>query len=170
MTLPRNPLLIGLMALSLLLAGLFVYEITAPLPESDPPVVHLKPKAQRAAAAMAVTTPSQEAFAEIEMRPMFLPSRKPVATAAEASAAALTPPDIALVGVIVSGQDSLAMLRTPSAPLASAYRVGADISGWKLSEITTERVVLTAGGQRSEIRLDANKPPPAPPRPPGSSQ
>lgn len=169
MTLARQPVLIGFAATNLVLAALLIYQISAPLPDLAPPVMHLKPKAQRAEAVVPVTTPAPEAFAEIDARPMFSPDRKAIATA-QTGEASLAPPDVILVGVIVSGRDSLAMLRTPSAPLATAYRVGASVSGWQLSEIAPDRVVLTAGAVRSEIRLDANKAPPRPPAAPGSSQ
>jgi hypothetical protein len=131
-------------------------------------MMHLKPTAQRAEAVVPVITPAPEAFAEIDARPMFSPDRRAIASA-PAGEASLTPPDVTLVGVIVSGRDSLAMLRTPSSPLANAYRVGAAISGWQVSEIAPNRIVLTSGAARSEIRLDANKPP-RPPAPPGGSQ
>ncbi|MBV9992290.1 MAG: hypothetical protein JOZ72_13480 [Alphaproteobacteria bacterium] len=169
MTLSRQPVLIGFAAADLLLAGLLVYQLTASLPELDPPVMHLKPKVPRAEAVVPVTTPALEAFAEIDARPMFAPDRK-AAVMAQPGAASLAPPDVTLVGVIVSGSDSLAMLRTPSSPLATAYRIGATVSGWQLSEIAPDRVVLTAGPARNEIRLDANKAPPRPPAAPGSSQ
>jgi len=169
MTLGRRPLLIVLAAANLLLAGALVYELSAPLPEPEPPVMRLRPKAQPAAVVAAVTTPAPEAFADIDLRPPFSANRKPVA-ASEAGAAQALPPELTLVGVIVGGTDSLAMLRTPAAPLADAYRVGATISGWRLTEIAPDHIVLNAGGVRSEIRLDANKPKPPPPAAPGSSQ
>lgn len=169
MTLARQPVLIGFAATSLALAGLLAYQLSAPLPEFDPPVMHLKPKAQRAGTVVPVTTPSPEAFADIDTRPMFSPDRRAIASIPSGDAS-LAPPDVILVGVIVSGRDSLAMLRTPSSPLANAYRVGAAISGWQLSEIAPDRVVLTSAAGRNEIRLDANKAPPRPPAAPGSSQ
>jgi len=168
MTLARQPVLLSFAATSLVLAVLLVYELSASPPEFNPPAVHLKPKAQRAGEVTPVTTPPPQAFAEIDARPMFSPDRKAVMT--QTSEASLAPPDVTLVGVIVSGQDSLAMLRTPSSPLANAYRIGAAIAGWQVSEITPDRIVLTSGGARNEIRLDANKAPPKPPTVPGSSQ
>ena len=169
MTFARQPVLIGFAATNLVLAALLAYQLMAPLPDIDPPFIHLKPRTQRAEAVTPVTTPPPEAFAEIDTRPMFSPDRKAI-VAAQAGAASLAPPEVTLVGVIVSGRDSLAMLRTPSSPLANAYRVGAAISGWQVSEIAPDRVVLTSAAGRSEIRLDANKAPPRPGVAPGSSQ
>ena len=165
MKLERQTVLYGFSGAGALLAAALIYQAAAPLPDFDPPLVQLKTKTQQIAAVVPVSTPPPEAFAEIDARPMFSPARKSVATAATGGAV-LQPPDVALVGIIVDSRDRLAMLRTPGSPLATAFHVGATISGWQLSEIAPDRVVLSAGAARDEIRLDANKAPPKPPPPP----
>lgn len=161
-----RPFLIGLAAANALLAGLLVYELSAPLPEPEPPAMRLTPKTKPAVVATAVTTPAAEAFAELAARPPFSASRKP-AVSTEQTGSAL-PSEMTLVGVILGSTDSLAMLRTPAAPLAEAYRVGAVISGWRLTEIASDHVVLSSGGASSVLRLDASKAKPS--ALPGSSQ
>jgi hypothetical protein len=171
MTLERQTVLYGFSGAGALLAVALIYQVAAPLPDFDPPQVQLKTRTQQIAAVVPVSTPPPEAFAEIGARPMFSPARKSIAAAATGETAA-QPPEVTLVGIIVDAQDRMAMLRTPGSPLASAFRVGATISGWQLSEIAPDRIVLSAGGARDEIRLDANKAPPkqAAPPPAATSQ
>ena len=155
MTRARQTVQYGLAAATALFAALLIYEIVAPLPDFDPPMFRLKPRAPRIANVAAVVTPSPEAFAEIATRPPFEPGRRgSTAAAADVSAA---PPDLVLVGVIVDGTNSLALIKTASAPLAAAYRVGAVVSGWQVTEISPDHVVIGSGGVRSEIHLQANK-------------
>jgi hypothetical protein len=78
----------------------------------------------------------------------------------------LSPPEVALVGIMIDSHDRIAMLRTPGSPLANAFHLGATVSGWQLSEIAPDRIVLSAGGARAELRLDANKAPAKAPAPP----
>ena len=118
------------------------------MPDLDPPQVQIKAKTQQIAAVVPVSTPAPELFAEIDARPMFSPGRKGVAAAAT-GAATLQPPDVTLVGIIVDSQDRLATWRTPASPLATAYRVGATISG-----LATQRD--RAGPYRRPERLDGS--------------
>jgi len=114
---------------------------------------------------------ASETFAEIGTRPLFSPGRRGTAAPAATGATTLQPPDVTLVGIMIDSQDRIAMLRTPSSPLATAFHIGATVSGWQLSEIAPDRIVLSAGPARDEIRLDANKAPVKPPMPPsGNSQ
>lgn len=171
MKLERQTVLYGFSGASALLALALVYQIAAPLPDIDPPRLAPKPRAQQLAAVVPVSTPPPEAFAEIGTRPLFSPSRRSAAAPAAAGAAALQPPDVTLVGIMIDSRDRIAMLRTPSSPLATAFHLGATVSGWQLSEITPDRIVLSAGPARDEIRLDANKAPSkAPSPPPATSQ
>jgi hypothetical protein len=169
MSLERRTVLYGFSGLSALLALALVYQIAAPLPDIDPPRLPPKPRTQQIAAVVPVSTPPPDAFAEIGTRPIFSPSRRGTA-APSAGVATLSPPEVTLVGIMIDSHDRIAMLRTPGSPLASAFHLGATVSGWQLSEIAPDRVVLSAGGARDEIRLDANKAPAKPSAPPVSSQ
>jgi hypothetical protein len=168
MSLERRTILYGFSGLSAFLAVALVYQIAAPLPDIDPPRLPPKQRAQQIAAVVPVSTPPPEAFAEIGTRPMFAPSRRGTAAPATGTAT-LAPPEVTLVGIMIDSRDRIAMLRTAASPLATAFHLGATVSGWQLSEIAPDRIVLSAGGARDEIRLDANKAPPKPPTPPPSS-
>lgn len=167
-----KPAVYGLFGLCAALAALLVYEIAAPMPSLDVPAMPPKPRTRAALGIAAVTTPPPGLFVEIDTRPPFNPTRKGVAasTSGDASSA---PPDLALVGIIVDNHgDRLALVKTSSSPLATALRVGSAVSGWRVTEIAADRIVLGAGPARSEIRLEANRaPPPQPkPAPPTNSQ
>lgn len=154
MTLKRQTVLYGLSGLCAVLAALLAYQLAAPLPDLDAPVVRLKPRTEPAAAVLAVSAPAPESFAEIDARALFAPDRRGIAASGDGSGQA---PDIALVGIIADGQDRLALIKTPASPLASAYRVGATISGWRVIAIAPDRLVIGSGPARSEIRLDTNR-------------
>jgi len=141
-----------------MLAALLVYQLAAPLPDLEVPQVRLQPKAGPALAGLAVTPPAAEQFAETDARPMFRQDRK----GAPATIGDAAPPDIALVGIIADGTDRLALVKTGTSPLASAYRVGASISGWRIVEIAPDRIVLASGPVRSEIRLSTAQTAPKP--------
>jgi hypothetical protein len=176
MSLERRTVLYGFSGAGALLALVLFYQIAAPLPDIDPPRVQLKARTQQIAAVVPVSTPPAESFAEIGTRPIFSSIRRSAAAPGTAGAATLQAPEVALVGIMIDSHDRIAMLRTPGSPLASAFHLGATVSGWELSEIAPDRIVLSAGGARDEIRLDANKAPPkspaspAPPPAAGNSQ
>jgi hypothetical protein len=164
MILARRSVEQAMLALNALFAVALLYFIMAPLPEFNPPQVRLAERTHRPLPPLPAAGDPPALVDEIGDRPMFLPSRKPIAAPASAEAQ-LTPPDVALVGIILDGQDKLAMLRTPSAPFANSYHLGATLQGWQLTEITPDKVVLTNGGSRDEIRLQDNR---AASKPPGA--
>jgi hypothetical protein len=156
MILTRKTVQFGFAAASAMLTVALAYLIVVPLPELDPPSFQLKPKARPISGAVAVVTPPAEAFIEIATRPPFLPSRKGLVATASGDVPA-APPDVALVGIILDKDSSLALLKTAAVPLATAYRVGGSISGWQVTEISPDRVILSAGAARTELRLSDNK-------------
>ena len=156
--LARRTLLSGMSGLCAVLAATLLYLILAPLPDLEIPQVPLERKPRSMPEAMSIAMPSPETFADINARPMFSPDRKAIVEP-NASATAGTPPNIALVGVIVDPRDRMALIRTPASPLAGAFRLGADISGWRVTEIAADHIVLSLGTSRDEIRLEDNHSP-----------
>ena len=47
---------------------------------------------------------------------------------------------------MIDSHDRIAMLRTPGSPLANAFHLGATVSGWQLSEIAPDRIVIRDAG------------------------
>jgi hypothetical protein len=159
----------GLFGACGVLAALLIYEVAAPLPALEIPAAQARPRTRTASAVAAVVVPPPGAFAEIDARPPFNSTRKGIAATVGGDASS-APPDVVLVGIIASGGDQLALVKTPSSPLATAFRTGATISGWQVTEIHPDRIVLSSGPARSEIRLEANRAPPPKPTAPVNSQ
>lgn len=158
MTLTRENLVLGLSALCTLLAGTLLYLIVAPLPDLEIPQAPMERRHAALRQTMPIATPPPEAFADINARPMFSPDRKAIVEPGT-TAASGSPPNIALVGVIMDPKDRMALIRTGASPLAGAFRLGADISGWRLTEIAVDHIVLVQGGLRDELRLEDNHAP-----------
>jgi general secretion pathway protein N len=168
----------ALLSLCFLMAALTVYELSVPPAEFVLPVVHLKPSVAEARPPPAFIAPPPESFSAINDRPVFIPSRKPLTVPADKTTAATAGappalPSLALVGVILDGQNSLAMVRLAGASFAQAMAVGASIGGWQITSITPDKIVLHAGTFEQDVRLDAKpagQAPAGPPPPPGSPQ
>ena len=158
MTLTRNNLLLGEGALCAVLAATLLYLVVAPLPDLEIPQVPLEQQRATARQTMPIATPPPDAFADINARPMFRPDRKAIAEPGT-SATSSGPPNIVLVGVIMDPKERMALIRTGASPLAGAFRLGADISGWRLTEIAGDHIVLSQGGSRDELRLEDNRAP-----------
>jgi hypothetical protein len=101
-----------------------------------------------------------EAFHDIEARPLFWASRRPIA-AADGLAAA--PSDLVLLGVVRNEKDAVALIRHGQPPRVERLKEGAVLEGWTVSEVTLKGVVLVNGGARAEV-----KPRAAPPAPLGA--
>ena len=158
----------ALLSLCFLMAALTVYELSVPPAEFVLPAVHLKPQFDAAQPPPIFVAPLPEAFRAINDRPVFIPSRKPLALPADkttAAAAAAPPPlpSLALVGVILDGQNSLAMVKLAGASFAQAMAVGASIGGWQITSIAPDKIVLHAGSLEQDVRLDAKPAGQAPP-------
>jgi hypothetical protein len=106
----------------------------------------------------AFAPPPTEAFHDIEARPLFWASRRPIA-AADGLAAA--PSGLVLLGVVRNDEDAIALIRHGQPPRVERLKEGAALEGWTVSNVTLNGVVLVRGGARAEL-----KPRPAPPAPP----
>jgi hypothetical protein len=167
------PAQLALLGLCFLMAALTIYELSVPPAEFVLPVVHLTPRLAATTPPPAFLAPAPDVFDAINDRPLFLPTRKPLAVPADKAAAntgATAPPlpSLALVGVILDGQNSLAMVKLAGAPFAEAMAVGASIGGWQITSVGPDKIVLHAGAFEQDVRLDAKPagqsggPPPAP--------
>ncbi len=118
--------------------------------------------------------PAQRTVAELPesaRRPLFFadrrpPSDRPKAGPAETQGAKPAPPlypssQFQLIGVL-SGRSvaAQALIRTTTDGQGTWVRVGENIRGWKIREISADNAVLETGGQRAELRLDPGGAPP----------
>lgn len=107
----------------------------------------------------AFVPPPTEAFRDIEARPLFWASRRPIAGADGLAAA---PSDLVLLGVVRNEGDAIAIIRHGKPPQEERLKEGAALEEWTVSEVTLNGVVLVRGDARAEL-----KPKPAPPASPG---
>jgi len=160
---------IGLGGMCAALAATFVYVCAAPLPELNPPVVHLAPRGVATANA-AFVAPPEAAFAGIDARPLFNPLRQPIASSALPGHALSGPPpapDIAVIGVILDSKTQLALIKGQGAPFANSVGVGDAVGEWQVAEVATDHVTLRAGAFERVLRIDDRRQTP-PSMPPGA--
>jgi len=162
-----------LAVISLGLGGLIAYQLLAPIPAIEvppaPPTAHVDaPSSVLSQPAVLYVPPPKEDFAAINERFAFSPTRQAVAEPSQATGVDVAPPEVTLVGVIISPQKSVAILKPGGAGLAISAVVGQMVEGWQLVRIEAGRVVLHANTTDYEIRLKSAMGAPPPGRPPGS--
>jgi hypothetical protein len=186
-----RPTQIAAVALCALMAILFVYQLTAPPAQFALPEIHLKPRAIAMQTPAPFLAPPAAMFDAINQRSLFLPSRKsltPAPVAGGAAAAGPPPlPNAALVGVILDGKNSLALVKLLGAPYEQAMAMGASLGGWQIEGISSDHITLRAGAFTQDMHMDAKAgaapsgpgdppapgappPPPAQPPPAGTQQ
>ncbi len=98
-------------------------------------------------------------YDEIIERPVFVASRRPVMAPSSRPG---QPGEVMLlerypvVGVIISGQQRLVLIRKAAGDTVSRIEQGAELDGWKLTEVSRERLVLEMAGNRKEVSLKNN--------------
>jgi hypothetical protein len=156
-----NPVQLVFSAVCGALAIALGYLVLAPLPEIS------VPPAQARAAPVDDDTPlprfeapSKAAFAEVDDRSVFNPTRVRVASSSVPGAtnSATLPSDLSLVGIILDDNKKLALFKSPQAPLAIGIGIGGSIEGWQVTRVEPDRVALRAGGPEQEMKLSDNKP------------
>lgn len=105
--------------------------------------------------------PEKTTFAAIIERPLFSPSRRP---RSEETPIAPTPIlDFSLLGVVISTGEPLALVKPGAGGEPVRVKEGEGISGWTVSRIESDRILVRHGGMERELRLDFAAPaPPAP--------
>jgi hypothetical protein len=97
-------------------------------------------------------------------RPLFSPSRRPPAPPAPAAIAAsverapqplplLSPPGVALFGIVVGAQGPRAFIGTGEADRIIGVRPGDDVSGWTVTAITQRDLVLSRAERSATFTL-----------------
>lgn len=145
-----------LFAVVLCLAGVVAYQALAPVSAIDDPVSPANAhRALPAAPLPQFQPPDEEQFAVINARPLFDPSRQPVAEPEQAGVQSTVPPDLTLVGVAIGPHMSVALLKKPDSPAAISAQLGQSIEGWKLVHIEAGFVVFHAGTTDYTVPLRA---------------
>jgi hypothetical protein len=163
MNLPLSKPQLGVLAGCGVLSLLILYQLAAPVSPQAPASITLPPL-KPFAVPPAFVMPPPDRFAVIDDKPLFLPSRKPIAAANDKTPQASGPPplpQITLVGVILDATTKLAMVKTASAAFAQSAPVGTPFGGWSISQIEPDRIVLHSDGFADhEILMNAAEPPP----------
>jgi hypothetical protein len=117
-------------------------------------------EAAQAAAAPATTTAAAVAsYPAIAAHPLFYPSRspwRPPPPPPPKPPAPKAPPTLtkyALVGLIVSGDTRIALIKPPGSEKTILLGVGQELNGWMLKEITRDRLRFAAGDAGYDMTL-----------------
>jgi general secretion pathway protein N len=128
---------------------------------------------KRAAPAEAKLLPSLaavglEAYPETVARPLFLPTRRPAPEAPAAAQGALQRGQYVLQGVIVVGEQRVAMVKEKSSGKIQRVEAGKDFNGMKVVSIERESVTFGVGTDEEKLTLNVQKAP-APGAPPAGA-
>jgi len=110
--------------------------------------------------------PQRAAFADIDARPLFSPTRRPPLAAPKPAAqpvaapskpAAAPPPmTIVLLGVVAGPGQRIAVVKTQAMQTAVVVEVGKIIEGWTVLDIQPDRIVMHAGTVDQTVKLQAH--------------
>lgn len=166
------------LVVSLLFAGVAAlgytnYQVSAltvdTTPVAAPVVLSTAGKAKAVKETVLELAPVQRSiaeFSETTTKPIFFsgrrapekPKPKPIAIEAKAVPApvALPPPEpLRLVGVMGNAGGRSILVRTSTDTSGTWLRVGDEYRGWQLREVSMDRAVIEAQGERRELRLYA---------------
>ncbi|MGC2080092.1 MAG: hypothetical protein WA728_29550, partial [Xanthobacteraceae bacterium] len=63
------------------------------------------------------------------------------------------PPDVALLGVVMDGEDARAVVRAGPAAKIQRVGIGDDIGGWKVGQIEARQLVLLLDGRTATFTM-----------------
>ncbi len=101
-----------------------------------------------------------EDFSTILERPLFSPTRRPPAQGAVAAPASEPKLQVTLVGVIISSEEQIAIVRLDDASRFARLSVGDSFQGWTLDSIEPSRITFRRGDVEEHIELTYDVPPP----------
>ncbi len=101
-----------------------------------------------------------EDFSAILERPLFSPSRRPPEQGVAAVPAPESQLQVTLVGVIISSEEQIAIVRLTDASRFARLSVGDSLQGWILDLIEPNRITFRRGDVEETIELTYNVPPP----------
>ncbi len=101
-----------------------------------------------------------EDFTTILERPLFSPTRRPPAQGVAAAAAPEPELQVTLVGVIISSEEQIAIVRLNDADRFARLSVGDSFQGWTLDSIEPRRITFRRGDLEEHIELSYDVPPP----------
>jgi general secretion pathway protein N len=106
------------------------------------------------------------AYPETAARPLFTPTRRPAPEAPANAQSTFQKGQFVLQGVIVVGDNRVAMLREKSSGRVIRIERGHEVNGIKVTEIQPEAVTLAQGSEEERLTLSVQKAPALPGVPP----
>ena len=161
----RNPLLVALAAVALMLAvaigleAVFGSSVTSALDSAGRK--RAVPAEAKLLPPLAAISPEQ-AYPETAARPLFLPTRRPAPEAPASAQGALQKGQYILQGVIIVGDNRIAMLREKSSGHIHRVEQGKEVNGIKVVAIERDNVTLASGSDEEKLPLTVQKPAGAP--------
>ena len=143
----------SLFALSACLAVAIAYELAAPLEPVGIDAPRTPVLRGDGPQAPAYAPPSIDQFADIDARPVFNPTRKPLADVGSAASASGSPSDLSLVGVMISADRSVALLKSKTTSITTSVAVGDIMNGWRVVRIDPTKVSLRGAGGMVDVPL-----------------
>jgi len=101
-----------------------------------------------------------EDFSAILERPLFSPTRRPPAEGAITLEASEPDLQVTLVGVIISSEEQIAIIRLQDTTRSVRLSVGDSFQGWILDSIEPSRITFRRGDIEEHIELTYDVPPP----------
>ena len=157
----RNPLLGVLALVCLLLAAAIGVEAElganlrdAMRPASGKPALPVEAKLLPPL----IATAAEQAYPETVARPLFIPTRRPAPVVVAVPQSTFQKGQFVLAGVIVVGDNRVAMLREKSNGRIYRVEQGKELNGIKVADIQREQVTMTQGGEQEVLTLSVLRP------------
>jgi hypothetical protein len=137
--------MIFLRAMSVAALGLIA---PSPASAADEP-----PPGQGEVAASPLAGQKLEHLSATRERPLFSPTRRPppapptIVQGPPPPPPPPPPPDVALLGVVMDGEQARAVIRASPADKMTRVTIGDDVGGWKVAQIEGRKLVLSLDGR-----------------------
>lgn len=137
------------------LTAAILWIATLPAPAADP-APHTEGHRDGAPPVSPLAAQPLERISSTRDRPLFSPTRHPPApppVVAVAPPPPPPPPDVALLGVVMDGEDARAVVRAGPAAKIQRVGIGDDIGGWKVGQIEARQLVLLLDGRTATFTM-----------------
>lgn len=143
---------LAVLAAASVVLGIVIYDEIAGGSERENTAPAASSRAAAATATQIFSLPPLQSYHVVTERPLFTPGRHPapldVGTQPAGEISSLV-----LNGIIVSGDDKIALITDSHGGSMARYREGQMVAGWTLQSIERDHVVLERGASRQEIKL-----------------
>ena len=154
---PSNYFLINLIMLIMIgLSGYWFYKVWVRPLDMPVPTGQEKVVLDKDSEDSMKWTKDEAAYNIISQKNLFRPSR--TAVNIESVATSVSTGDIPkLFGTIIKNNVNMAIIEDPSSKMTRIYNVNDSVAGFKVSEITQNKVVLIRGDEKIEVKLREEK-------------